>query len=202
MKPRPTIDVSPLPTFAFGHRDPMWWGVMLLIAIEGMTVALLLVSWFYIRSVVPSGQSDYRAHLPIMAATIGTVLLLASGFTNHLLNRCAEKMDLRGTRFWLIVTTLLGLGFTIARGFELAHVNFRWDANGFASVYWTLLGLNLFHAGGGVVENAVLIALLFIGPVEKKLMPDLKLDGNYWYFVVASWVVLYAVIYLGPLLGH
>ena len=47
---RRVIDVSELPKVAYGARDPLWWAVMLLVAIEGSMLVLLAVSYFYVRS--------------------------------------------------------------------------------------------------------------------------------------------------------
>ena len=47
--PRRTIDVSHLPEEAFGERSPVWWGNTLMLLIESSTVAILLVTYFYLR---------------------------------------------------------------------------------------------------------------------------------------------------------
>ena len=35
-----TLDVSRLPTYAYGHRSLMWWGTQCLMAIEGTVFAI------------------------------------------------------------------------------------------------------------------------------------------------------------------
>ena len=39
---RRVLDVEALPTHAFGHRDPLWWAVILLVCIEGTMLVLHL----------------------------------------------------------------------------------------------------------------------------------------------------------------
>jgi hypothetical protein len=51
-------------------------------------------------------------------------------------------------------------------------------------------------ARDGAGENLLFLALLFRGPVERKLMVDLDVNGFYWYFVVGGWAVTFAVVYL------
>src|SRR5215207_2940656 len=42
------IDVSDLPGSAFDSQAPVWWGNLLLMLIETMTVLLLITSYFYL----------------------------------------------------------------------------------------------------------------------------------------------------------
>jgi cytochrome c oxidase subunit III len=49
MAPRPVLDVSGLPGTTLDHRNSVWWGNTLLIAIETMSVALLVGSYFYLQ---------------------------------------------------------------------------------------------------------------------------------------------------------
>src|SRR3954467_4974509 len=44
------LDVSQLPSFAFGARGLMWWGTMGVIAIEGTVFALAIMAYFYLRA--------------------------------------------------------------------------------------------------------------------------------------------------------
>ena len=47
------LDVSTLPTHAFGHRSVMWWATMCMIAIEGMAFALAISSYLYLKGRMP-----------------------------------------------------------------------------------------------------------------------------------------------------
>ena len=49
MRERPAIDVSGLPTTAFRVRDPLWWGVVGIMCIEGTMFAIMAGSYFYLR---------------------------------------------------------------------------------------------------------------------------------------------------------
>jgi cytochrome c oxidase subunit 3 len=43
----------------------------------------------------------------------------------------------------------------------------------------------------------VLAVLMFTGPLEGKRFVDVSENAMYWYFVVGSWLPIYAVIYWG-----
>ena len=44
----------------------------------------------------------------------------------------------------------------------------------------------------------VLTALMHTGPIEGTRFVDVSENALYWYFVVMSWLPIYAVIYLVP----
>jgi cytochrome c oxidase subunit I+III len=82
------------------------------------------------------------------------------------------------------------------------RLTFRWDSHAYGSLVWTTVGLHTIHVVTGIAENLLFIAVLTRGPVEDKLMDDIRLNSMYWYFVVASWALLYSIFFLDPgLLG-
>jgi cytochrome c oxidase subunit I+III len=95
----------------------------------------------------------------------------------------------------LLITTVLSAAGLMLRALELSHLPFRWDSNVFGSLFWGVLSLHTLHLLAGNVENGLLLALLYRGPIEKKHLVDLEVNGVYWYFVVFSWPPLYAILY-------
>jgi len=193
------IDVAHLPDFAFGRRDPMWWGIVLLIAIEGMGFALVLASYFYVRNQVNVWpESPWNADVE-RAASATLLTLLVSVFPASRVNRAAYLGDLQGLQRWQVVSTLfsfLALGF---RALEYGTIPFRWDQGVYGSMVWGALVLHTTHLCTGAIENLVLLVLLYVGPLEHKHLVDVEINGLYWYFVVAVWVPFFAVFYLGDL---
>lgn len=194
MKDRPTLDVSGLPTFGFGPRDALWWGVAGLIAIEATVFALALVTYFYLRG----GAVEWPppgAALPHGLATVNMAVLLASVYPMHRANRAALDAALKPMRGWLFVATVLGFVALALRAFELPGMTFRWNHHAYGSIVWTIYGLHTLHLLSSCAENLLFLVLLYRGPVEDKHRLDLRLNGLYWFFVVASWVPLYAVVF-------
>jgi heme/copper-type cytochrome/quinol oxidase subunit 3 len=196
-----TLDVSALPRYAFGHRDPRWVAIMLLIAIEGTVFGLVVFSYFYARTRLdvwpPTGVGSRE--LTFGAVILGT--LAVSALTMHFVNRAAYRALLGRARLWLGLSTLLSALALSLRAVELFGLPFRWDSNVFGSVFWGALTLHTLHLAAGTIENALFLALLHIGPIEKKHLVDLEVNGIYWYFVVASWLPLYAIFYLDGVIG-
>ena len=194
---RSKIDVSALPSMAFGSRDPVWWGVTGMIAIETTMFALLVASYYYLRGGADQWPPPFsKPSLPFGIANLA--VLLASVYPMHRVNAAALFGRVRSIRFWLIVTTVFCAASLVLRGEELAQLTFRWNSHAYGSLVWTLFGFHTLHLVTSTVENLVFIALLFKGPIEKKFCVDLRLNGLYWFFVVAVWVPVFAVIYLDP----
>ena len=62
-----------------------------------------------------------------------------------------------------------------------------------APVVWDAL-----HRADFAAAWYVRALLMLRGPVERKHFVDTSVNAVYWYFVVGSWVVLYAVVFLSP----
>jgi len=191
------LDVSALPTFGFGHRSLMWWGTFGLMLIEGMIFALTIAAYFYLRS--HSATWPMNAAPPeLLWGTLNTAVLLASMLPNQLAKKAAEKMDLQKVRIWMVACLLFSLAFLAIRVMEFTSLNTRWDSQAYGSVVWMLMALHTTHLVTDAYDSAVLTVLMFTGPLEGKRFVDVSENAMYWYFVVLSWLPIYAVTYWAP----
>ena len=192
-----SLDVSALPTFGFGHRSLMWWGTFGLMLIEGMIFALTIAAYFYLRSHSITWPMN-AAPPDLIWGTLNTAVLLASMLPNQLAKKAAEKMNLRKVRIWMVVCLLFSLVFLGIRVLEFTSLNTRWDSQAYGSVVWMLMALHTTHLVTDAYDSAVLTVLMFTGPLEGKRYVDVSENAMYWYFVVLSWLPIYAVIYWAP----
>ena len=194
---RAVLDVSHLPGFAFHHRSIVWWGTMGIIVIEGMMFALLITSYLYLKGRSPQWPPGVFAPDPLWG-TVNLLLLLASALPNHLAKRAAERLDLRGIRLWMSIALGVALAFNVVRIFEFQSLNVWYDENAYGSIVWMLLGFHTAHILTDFLDSSVLLVLMFVGPIEESHFVDVAENSMYWYFVVISWLPIYAVIYLVP----
>lgn len=194
--PGRALDVSGLPTIVFSHRSLMWWGTLGLMVIEGTLFALAVMAYFYLRS--------HQETWPLTAlppdlrwGTINTVVLVVSFLPAHLAKRAAERLDLHGVRRWLVASVAFGVAFAFVRVLEFATLNVRWDSNAYGSVVWLLLGLHTTHIVTDLIDTMVLTVMFFTGPLDGKRFVDVSENSFYWYFVVATWLPIYFVVYWG-----
>jgi heme/copper-type cytochrome/quinol oxidase subunit 3 len=166
-----------------------------LMLIEGTVFAITVVVYFYLRShsqTWPVGPAP-----DLFWGGLNTLILLASMLPNQLAKRAAEREDKQRARRWLVVCLLFALAFLIVRAFEFGALNTRWDSSAYGSIVWMLLALHTTHLVTDTIDTAVLAVLMFTGPLEGKRFVDVSENAMYWYFVVGSWLPIYAVIYWG-----
>ena len=197
MSARPSIDVSSLPTFAFGHRPLTWWCTWSLILMEGGMFVVLFAVYFFLRTPVPDWPPGVN-YPRLLWGTVNLVIILASCVPNYFQKRAAESLDLRGVRLWLAVLIGFAAVATAVRFVEFGYLNCRWDQNAYGSVVWVTMGAHLLHLFTDLLDSIVLLALMLLGPVEGKRFVDVSENALYWYFVVALWVPTYVIIYWVP----
>ena len=193
-----SLDVSALPSYQFSHRSLMWWAMMGMIAIEGMAFALTIATYFYLWS--QAQQWPLSTPSPdLLWGSLNVLLLLASGIPNHWTKRAAEHGDEDKMRIGLVVCALFGLALIGIRALEFTALNCRWDSDAYGSAVWLLLGLHTTHLITDVYDTIVLAALfVFAKPLEGRRHVDVSENAMYWYFVLFSWLPIYAVIYWMP----
>jgi heme/copper-type cytochrome/quinol oxidase subunit 3 len=199
MRERAALDVSHLPPHAYGSREPLWWGNLLLLVIEGTMFALALATYFYLRKNFahwpPPPTPDPALFLP----TINLVVILVSLAPAIRVHVLAVR---EGSQFQIQLALMMEIAFIIAvltmRFFEFRDLYTYWDTNAYGSITWSLLGLHLLHLVASVCETTLLFVWTLTHRLDEKHRLDLSLLAIYWYFVVASWVVIYAVVFLGP----
>jgi cytochrome c oxidase subunit III len=190
------LDVSAIPEYGFGYRSLLWWATASMMVIEGMVFAMVIVSYVYLKGRTPhwppSGPSP-----DLFWGTLNTIVLLASTVPNQFAKKAAERFDLGGVRLWLAVCLVFALAFNIIRFVEFQHLNVRWDSNAYGSVVWVLVGFHTVHVLTDFLDSGVLTALIFVGPVDEHRFVDVSENALYWYFVVLTWLPIYAVVYFG-----
>jgi cytochrome c oxidase subunit 3 len=194
---RTALDVSPIPHYGFGHRSLLWWATMSMMVIEGTVFALGFVSYVYLKGRAPHWPPSGPGP-DLRWGTLNTIVLLASCVPNALTKKAAERFDLAGVRLWLAVCLVFGAAFNFVRYLEFGVLNVRWDSNAYGSVVWLLLGFHTVHVITDFLDTSVLTALIFVGPVDEHRFVDVSENAMYWYFVVLTWLPIYAVIYFAP----
>jgi cytochrome c oxidase subunit III len=192
------LDVSHLPTSAFGARTPVWWAVWGLIVIESTMFALLIASYLYLRLDAdmwpPAGTPPPR----LTAATVNVGVLLVSLLPMVWVQRAAYRHARLFVFAGLSASVLLGLVAIAVRLLEFRALGCRWDSHAYGSLTWAILGMHLGHLVASVVETALLALLFMNRPIEAKHYGDAEVNALYWYFVVGAWLPLYVLVFFGP----
>lgn len=192
-------DLTDLPTVTFGHRSLMWWGTLGFMVIEGWTLALIVMMYFYVRQNFlnwPPMRTPKPEVWPY--PTINLAVILISIVPTYLADRASRRLDLGGVKLWLLVSALIALVIPVLRWYELWALNVRWDSNAYGSAAWLIVGT---HAGLLLLDVAdtVGIALFYwLRRMPIKAMSDVADNSFYWYFMALIWVPIYLIVYVGP----
>lgn len=192
---REGLDASRLPTVVFGHRNVSWLGNVFYMLIEGMMFALVIASYFYLRTrsiTWPPGS-----HIPpsVGFGLANAVVFLISLIPARWVQLQAPTGDRAKIRTGLFILCLFGVVAMVLRYFEFTALHCRWTDNAYASVIWILLGMHTGHLITEWIETTVLLAISFAAKMSGPRLPDASTNSDYWYFVVATGVVTAFVIY-------
>jgi len=197
LRHRVVLNARPLPSYAHGHRSPMWWGTLGFAAAEGMGFVMVTGAYFYLIFI--NGRWPLSAPPPdLLWSSLFTVLVLASIWPNQLAKKSGEREDLAGTRLYLVIMSLISLILLVLRAFEFGVLHVRWDQNAYGSILWLILGLHTAHVLTDAVDTIVLAVLMFTRHGHGKRFSDVGDNAFYWYFVVASWLPIYLILYWVP----
>jgi cytochrome c oxidase subunit I+III len=197
MASRRALDVSALPTYAYGNRSLMWWGTLGMILIESTVFIIAIVTYFYLR--------EHSTHWPptgsppdLWFGTLNTVVILASALPNQWTKKVAEQEKLVAVRVGLLICLAFSAAFLVVRAFEFGALNTSWNESAYGSIVYALMTLHTIHLVTDVIDTIVLAVLMFTGPLSGRRFVDVSENAVYWWFVVISWLLIYATVYLAP----
>jgi cytochrome c oxidase subunit III len=192
------LDVSGLPSYAFGQRSLMWWGTLGMILIESTVFGIAIVTYLYLSERSYEWPPAGRAPPDLTFGTLNVIVLLLSAIPNQLTKKAAERESLKGVRVGLVVCLAFAFAFLTLRAFEFGALNTSWNDSAYGSSVFALMVLHTIHLVTDVADTIVLAVLMFTGPLSGKRFVDVSENALYWYFVVVSWLVIYTVVYLVP----
>ena len=187
------VDVSALPRHATGLRTPLWWGTVLLIAIESTCFAVLFNSYLYVRNNFQEWPPDARLKLwPGLLMALSLLLTLPPTVL-YRRAACAERF--RPMRTWLVIATLLTLVSIALRVWEFHALPFQWTGSAYASVVWSSMGMHTLEIVTGAVESVFMCVILFRPRIELKTFGDVEASALFWFFSVLVWIPFAALFY-------
>lgn len=194
---RRTLDVSRLPTVAFGARSTLWLGFAGVIVVEGMMILLTIVAYFYLGMLTQDWPPG-RIPPPLAAGVVNTGLFVTSVVPAMWLKRAARLGDLARVRALLLVLSAAAVATMVASGWVFASLDTRWDDNAYGSVIWMLLGTHAVVLIAAALVLWVLTVYMFWGMAEGQRFMNVYESGDYWLLAVFLWLPTWFVIYVAP----
>jgi cytochrome o ubiquinol oxidase subunit 3 len=135
-----------------------------------------------------------------------TLILLTSSFTCGLAVLAAHggKKDKKAmVIFWLAISALLGAIFVtmeLSEFTKLVLAGNSWQASGFLSSYFTLVGTHGLHIIVGLLWVVALIIAIARHGLTKSNLRKLMLWSMFWHFLDLIWIFIFTIVYLLPIL--
>ena len=167
-----------------------------------MTDCILFASLFAVFLVLNyhgMSATSLKNYINLSVVLIETFCLLASNFTFCLAMLNLYKKKIFQVQMWLLLTVLLGGSFMVleVREFiELAMSGFRWDLNGQASSFFTLVGTHGLHVSCGLLWILIMIIQLPLIKDSNMAMRRMTYLGLFWNFLDIVWMFVFTVVYL------
>ena len=195
MSTRQVLDVSHLPDGAIGPRAPLWWGTVGMIAVESTVFALCIATYFYLRMRYTEWPPADAGPPDLLLPGINLVVILVSFIPQYLIDKFDEDGDKSRLQKLLIAASALGLIACVLRVWDFRALNTDWQEHSYGSITWALLFLHSIHLSASTIETILMAIYVSEAPLDVKHRSDLNVNAVYWYFIVISWAVIFAVIW-------
>ncbi len=167
-----------------------------------MTDSVIFASLFATYAVLhnnTAGGATSKELFSLPFVFVETLLLLASSLTAGLAllsARFRREVALYG---WLAVTFVLGAAFLSLELWEFSKLvaeGNSWQASGFLTSYFTLVGTHGLHIAVGLLWLGVLVASLHTRGISNHFMRRLTLFSLFWHFLDIIWICIFTLVYL------
>jgi heme/copper-type cytochrome/quinol oxidase subunit 3 len=171
-------------------------GMLFLVAAEVMFFSGLISAYIINRSGVEQWPPLNQPRLPVFVTGINTLVLLLSGVFMWLFVQSREKAPQRAKKR-LIISIVLGATFLLVQGTEWSNMlaaGMHSQSSVFSAFFYTIIGAHGMHVFAGLLLLLYAYRLSLRTP-NAETGEKLQAFGIYWYFVVAVWPILYALVY-------
>lgn len=183
-----------------GKYPPMYFGMIFLVLTEAAELIGTIVTYFYLRSSTNDWPPGDLPMPQLLIPTVGTLLLLASVIPSLLEDEAIKKNDIRTVIIYMLLTILLQLAFIGVFAYHLYSLDFKWDENAYASIYWISIILTLIFTAGTIFEGIYIVIQALRGQYDKDRHWALDADGLSNYVGAAQWVLVYLTLFISPYL--
>ena len=162
-------------------------GMILFVLAEIMVFAAFISAFIIVKSNFTNWPPMGQPRLPVGVTAFNSVFLLASVYFIAKTHRL--KLN-------FLVSIVLGLLFVLLQGrewFHLLRFGLTMTSSVYGSFFYVIIGFHALHVLGAVAALTLMYTRLLKGTLQNE---SLKAIRVFWFFVVALWPILYALVYL------
>jgi len=182
------------------RRPPVWLGLVLGLAAVAAVLGSLVFSYFMLMFHGSEWPPAGIAPPPLAAPAAGLAVLVASAVPTVLAGRAIAAGRQLQLRAGLAVTALLGLAVLGMQARGYARLGFTHDVNAYTSVFVVLSAFHTISLVTALVFNVATQVRAWLGHFRAEHHEGVRIAALWWYWAVVSGVVLFATLFLGPLI--
>lgn len=198
MSPGRVIRTAELPAEVAGPRSPIWWGMILLVAIETTVFATLFSAYFYLGLMAPEWPPASVAPPDLLLPLVNTAVLLTSTGSIYWATRGIKKGDEKRLKIGLGAGIVLETVFFIIKQIVSGGIRHGIDDHAFGSIFWTISRLHDGHVLAAVLMGVVAEILALRGYFNEERRVGVDAVNIYFQFVALIWLPVLFILYLLP----
>ncbi len=129
---------------------------------------------------------------------IQTLALLTSSVTSGFALITARAKHYTSSILWLFATILLGAAFLALEVHEfqtLIAEGHSWQASGFLSAFFTLVGTHGAHITVGLIWATLLVSIMVTRGISDRFIKKMTLFTMFWHFLDIIWIFIFTFVY-------
>jgi cytochrome c oxidase subunit III len=165
-------------------RPSAWWGMLILVASEGMLFGAFVGTYFYLRFKNPAWPPDGLPEPEVVVPLIMTGVLLSTSIPMQLASNAARAGRLAATRAWILLALVVQAGYFAYQVHDFSDQLRVFDISrdAYSSIYYTLLGADHAHVALGLLFNLWLLWKLATGLTRYRARAT-RAVALYWHAV-------------------
>lgn len=190
-----THDVGPL---GFSRPSLLGVGTIIWLGSELMFFSGLFAAFFTVRAhatIWPPPDVKFETG-EFVRSVIFTVILLLSSFTCQKAVWELEHGRRRATRWWIVLTVVMGALFLGNQLLEWSTVPFTPQSNSYGSMFFVMTGLHGLHVALGLVALVAVLGRMVGRGGDPGELSTFQAVSYYWHFVDWVWVGIYSCLFL------
>jgi heme/copper-type cytochrome/quinol oxidase subunit 3 len=173
-----------------------WWGMVMVIATEGMVFVILIAAYLFLRASSPQWPPA-GVELPNLSLSLPfSFVLWGSSIPVFWVESSIKKARMDRVRLGLLISFIMGLAFVGYTIKDFNDLHFGWRDNAYGSAFYTIVGLHGLH----VIVGLAMSAIVQIKAWQNKISPlrhvTLDVFSLYWHFVDAVWLLVFPTLFV------
>ncbi len=191
----PTVVVEAPPPGPSGY-DKAWWGMVVVIATEGMIFLVLLAANFFLRATSKQWPPAGTELPELFQTSIFTAVLLGSSLPIFWVDAAIKRGRMKQVQFGLALSWLMGTAFLVHTALDFQALHFGWRDSVYGSIYYTVIGLHALHVLVGLLFSLIVQLKVLLGRIDERRHITLDVFSLYWHFVDVVWIFVFSSLIL------